>query len=765
MNASPHRAEHDQVYVHRALSILRDAGADINRIDAETSLREALHLIAATAIRLIDATEGDNVRAVIYTYDAAAGEFDPASRVSAGEGDAPLLGDAPRAGGVGSTAIQRRSRVLSYEEPIVLHPLKYQAGIRTAACYPLLVTGKAVGALYIDLQSERRFTDEELLVLDTFVQSAAVAIYNTRQFEGINRALQRKVDQLEKLQRAEQLISSRLHLDDTLREILATALELIRAEHGSFRLLDKRTGLLKTRAVIADQTLPPLNDEGLEVSERSGVMGWVALHRHAARIGDLREAPWSDIYRPLSQEREMRSELAVPLLGPGGGLEGVLNVESPRALAFTADHQNVLEALATQAIIAIQEAKLIETIEEVTAHMIVHTPDELFALLLERARDLLNVDHAAIWQMDSGTPPSLVARASTGAIPPRYQVPVQDSLLGLAVLTRQPVTTLDFLADPRVTRPDLVHQMSLVSGLIVPLMTSDNLPRGAFGVYTLEPRLFSDWDTRLLASLANHAAIALQQAEALEQLKLARERQAVAETFAVLGDIAANLLHRVNNLIGVIPVRVQGILDKRPALQADVYVEHSLHEIEDSARAAMVAARESMAYLRPLHLQPTSVEQCYRTALTRLTHTPANLELSAAGLDTLPPVLAGDEQLRLVLFNLIENAIDALGDKGGHVKVQGRLVADSLTPDREWVEIAVTDDGPGVPADFREKIFEPDFSTKRSVKKLGFGLWWTRSLIQRFGGTILVNNTAGAETGSTFIIHLPPASAKTETLS
>ena len=113
----------------------------------------------------------------------------------------------------------------------------------------------------------------------------------------------------------------------------------------------------------------------------------------------------------------------------------------------------------------------------------------------------------------------------------------------------------------------------------MPLITRDRAPqggvaRGALGVYTTSPRTFSDWDTRLLSSLANHAAIALQQAEALEQLKAAQERQAVAETFAVLGDIAANLLHRVNNLIGVIPVRAQGILDKRPALQADAYVEH-----------------------------------------------------------------------------------------------------------------------------------------------------------------------------------------------
>ena len=520
----------DRTYVSDALLILRDAGAEINRIDDDTSLVEALQLIAATAIRLVNAADGDNVRAVIYTYDADTGQFDPDSRVSAGEGDSPIIGDVPRSDGVGATALARRSRVLSYEEnSIPLHPLKYEAGIRSAACYPLLVLGQPVGALYIDLRSGRRFSEDELLVLDTFGQSAAVAIYNTRQFEGINRALQRKVDQLEKLQRAEQLISSRLRLEDTLHEILATALELLHIEHGSFRLIDKRHQLLKMRAAISGATIgggkDDESDQGLPLDETSGIMGWVARHRQPARIGDLHQPPWADIYRPLDPARDMRSELALPLLGSGGGLEGVLNVESPRLDAFTAEHQQVLEALATQAVIAIQEAKLLDTIEEVSAHLIDHAPDELFAVLIERACDLLNVDHAAIWEIERSTPDTLMRRAATEAIPPRYSVPLDGSLLGTAVSTRQPVSSLDLITDPRVVRPELVQRMQLVSALIVPLITRDHAPqggiaRGAFGVYTLAPRTFSDWDTRLLSSLANHAAIALQQAEALEQLQV-----------------------------------------------------------------------------------------------------------------------------------------------------------------------------------------------------------------------------------------------------
>jgi signal transduction histidine kinase len=248
----------------------------------------------------------------------------------------------------------------------------------------------------------------------------------------------------------------------------------------------------------------------------------------------------------------------------------------------------------------------------------------------------------------------------------------------------------------------------------------------------------------------------LQQAEALAQMKLAEERQAVAETFAVLGDVSANLLHRINNLIGVIPVHVQGIQSKHPAAMTDAYLSGTLRDIEDSARAAMEAARETVTYLRPVRLQATPVAACYRTAVARL-QVPAHIHLSASGLDELPPVLAGEEPLRLVLLNLIENAVDALGDRSGHIAVGGRVVADPLDRARAWVEITVADDGPGVaPAD-RERIFDPDFSTKHSLKKMGFGLWWVKSWVHRCGGSIELADQLALSPHCAFIIRLPRA--------
>lgn len=736
-----------------ALRIFRDAGTKMNRLGPDTSLAEALQLIAATAIQLVGTNPDDGAAAVIYTYDADKQAFDPSSRVSAGEA-VPLVGDVPRPTGVGATALARRSRVLSYEEHgITFHPMKYKDGIRTAACYPLLVGGQPVGALYIDLRSERRFTDQELLVLDTFVHLAAVAIYNTRQFEGMNRALRRKVEQLEQLRHAEQIISSQLKLEDTLQEILRSTVALTGAEYGSFRLLNKRSRMLELRAkagewsAAADQRPFPLDDG-------HSVVGWVGVHRQPLRLDDLRTGPWKRIYRPL--HHGMQSELAVPLLGPGGGLEGVLNLESLRPAAFDADDQRVLESLATQAVIAIQEAKLLDAVEEVAGQLVISSPESLFTLVIERACDLLNVPHGAVWVLERDKPQTLVLRAASGGFASGTHVPVQGSLLGQVVLTREAVMSSDLRSDARIQRRELSRQMGRPSALIVPLVVRDGTPRGCFAAYAAQSRRFTDREARLLTSLANVAAVALQEAEALAQLKQAEERQAVTETFAVLGDVSANLLHRVNNLIGAIPARIQALEAKRPALLDDEYVAAQVHEIEDSARAAMDAARETLTHLRPIRLRPTALQPCWASAVERAAP-PPEVRVQAPDLSALPPVLAAQPQLTLLFFNLIENAVEAFEGQPGQVALAVHVLPDELGGDRAWVELRVSDTGPGVPESLREKIFEPNFSTKRSPKKMGFGLWWAKTMVQRCGGSIALDADG---TGTSFVVRLRAVTGK-----
>ena len=238
-----------------ALASLNEIGATVNQIGLNgiVSVETTLNLIVQSAIRVVPGAS-----AVIYTYDVAQESFILTSRVSAGGKDQPDSGDEPRATGLGVRAIVQRRRVLSYEEKdIDIHPVRLKAGARVMGCFPLIVADQPVGALYVYLQEERLFSQLELLMLDNFVNQAAMAIYHAHNLATMQHDLARKDEELTRLRRAGLLISSRLRLEETLEAILQMALEVTGAHYGIFRLLDKSGQFLNTRAVGFTACLTP----------------------------------------------------------------------------------------------------------------------------------------------------------------------------------------------------------------------------------------------------------------------------------------------------------------------------------------------------------------------------------------------------------------------------------------------------------------------------------------------------------------------------
>jgi signal transduction histidine kinase len=318
----------------------------------------------------------------------------------------------------------------------------------------------------------------------------------------------------------------------------------------------------------------------------------------------------------------------------------------------------------------------------------------------------------------------------------------------------KPVTTGDVRTDPRFHRPDLAHAQDWAGALVVPLMASkDREPIGAFSVYSIasDPgRLAeSEWDEKVLTCLAHYAALAVHNAARQDALRAAQERHAVAETFAVVGDIAANLLHHLNNKVGTIPVRVQGIQDKcESALLADLYLAANLEEIERSAREAMDAVRQNLVHLHPIHLAPLRVATCVAAAI-EAADLPTDVQIRTLELDDLPAVVAGQRSLTLVFSNLLENAAAAM-------KGRGAITILGATHDG-WVEVEVSDSGPGIAPVLHDRIFEFSFSGRASARagKLGFGLWWVKTLMVRLGGSVSVESD-GCH-GTTFRLRLPCA--------
>lgn len=728
------------------LTSLNQIGAAINRISPRDvgSVAATLRLIVEGAIKVVPGTS-----AVIYTYDQAQRTFDLDSRLSAGEPSDYIPNDAPRPNGIGMRAMSQRRRVLSYEEDdLDIHPDKVRVGARAMACFPLVVAYQPVGVLYVYRHQDRRFSQRELLMLEIFVNQAAMAIYQARRVTSVQRDLARKEDELNRLRRAGLLISSRLRLEETLEAILQMAMEVTGARHGIFRLVDESGQSLVARAVAGEHQGQPL--VGALPIDGTSVMGWVAEHRQPVCIHDLDAAPWVRIYRPLYADLRMRSELVVPLVSTSGRLEGVLNLESPEVGSFSEEDSHLLQALATQAMIAIQEVRLLDALQEVTELLLTQPYQHVLRRLVELACDLLDTGASAIWTLEGD---DLVLQAASAGYQRGECLPLHGSLTGEAILSRGPVRSDDVRTDSRFNRPDLARAQDWGRALVVPLLTdSEREPVGAFSVYSVgsEPgRLAeSDWDEKVLAVLAHYAALAVQNAARQEALRQAQERHAVAETFAAVGDIAANVLHHLNNKVGTIPVRIQGIQDKsKSALLADVYLAKNLEEIERSASEAMKAVRESLAHLHPIRLAAVDVAGCVAAAV-EAAGLPQGVRVEIEELDHLPAVVAGQRSLTLVFTNLLENAAEAMGGAGA-VIIQGAA-------HDGWVEVTVSDDGPGIPPELHDRIFEFDFPVGRSPRlSIGFGLWWVKTLMTRLGGSVGVESDG--EHGATFRLRLPCA--------
>jgi len=701
-----------------ALRILNQISNAINHIGSDDESQDdfSLQLIVNSAIRVVPGSS-----AVIYTYDQSTGMFEKESRVSAepdGRNSASSVDkpdDAPRPNGIGRRTLQRRQRSLSYEEPdLDVHPYHAALGVKAVACFPLIVAEQAVGILYIYLHEDRQFTQLEQLMLNNFANQAAMAIYHARRLAGVKHDLVRKDEELNQLRRAGLVISSRLRLEETLDSILQLALEITHAEYGIFRLLDKNGEFLVTSAVHGIHMERPLVEQ-LPLNGNS-IMALVARERQPLLIADLKQEPWANIYYPLDSKLDMRSELAVPLINASGRLEGVLNLESPELGGFSEDDNHMLQSLASYAITAIQEVRLLDALQEAAQLLISQPTQKVLDRLCVMANNLLNTSSSAVWlKSESG---ELQRTASDGFVEETKTIPEESD---------QP------------------------NALMIPLPGSDQARvLGMFGVFNAEQpearTARSEWDKKVLACLANYAALAVQNEANQQALRSSQEKHWTAETFAAVGDISANLLHNMNNKVGAIPVRVQAIQDKyRGTLETDSYLANNLMEIERSAADAMQIVQENLSHLRPIRMEKVQIAARVAEAL-RIVQVPENIQIETNGLEDLPTVVAGGQSLTFVFRNLIENAVSAMNGNGS-IRIQGAALPG-------WIEVAVSDSGPGISPELQDQIFELNFSRAAAHPgKLGFGLWWVKTLMTRLGGSVTVESDGTH--GTTFRLHLP----------
>jgi two-component system sensor histidine kinase HydH len=237
--------------------------------------------------------------------------------------------------------------------------------------------------------------------------------------------------------------------------------------------------------------------------------------------------------------------------------------------------------------------------------------------------------------------------------------------------------------------------------------------------------------------------------EQTEAINATRVRLAQSEKLAALGQLAAAIAHEVRNPLAVIRSAAQDLGDAVPAgddagRRASTFITAEIDRLNNVVSSLL-------AFARPLHVQPGAV--AVRDLLDRALLL-AREELAAKQVRVhrneaadLPPVSADPDLMSQVLLGLLANATEAV-PVGGEVTLQVRPVDGA-------VEIDVADSGPGIPAELRERVFEPFFTTR--AKGTGLGLAIARQIVEAHVGKIEVRDRVGG--GARFTVRLPAAGA------
>jgi len=240
----------------------------------------------------------------------------------------------------------------------------------------------------------------------------------------------------------------------------------------------------------------------------------------------------------------------------------------------------------------------------------------------------------------------------------------------------------------------------------------------------------------------------------LTALRRLEEQVVHAEKLATLGQLAAGVVHELNNPLTSISVYAERLHQKASAdPEADPTDVERLGRIVQAAERILRFTGDLVTYARPATEPPKPLApgEVVEQALVFCEHvvrdTQAEVELAVG--EGLPPILGVRGQLHQVFINLFTNACHAMPEGAGKLVVRAELTA------KRAVAIHVSDNGAGIPLEQQDTIFEPFFSTKGEGEGTGLGLSIVRNILQQHGGAIEVKSELGE--GTTFTVVLPSA--------
>jgi signal transduction histidine kinase len=509
------------------------------------------------------------------------------------------------------------------------------------------------------------------------------------------------------------------------------------------------------------------------VPDRGTLTGRVVSEARAIQVADIAADPEHTLTEAMTLGKA-RTQLGVPLLREGSPV-GVIILSRQRVKPFTEKQIELVTTFADQAVIAIENARLLNELRERTDEL-GRSVEELQALaevgqevsstldlgavlstILNRSVALCGAEAGVIYRYNEGQRAFRLAEAV--GLDEALVEQVRDmriefnaTRMGEAVTTRAPVQIPDLRERPSNILRDVTVEAGYRSILIVPLVGADQI-FGALLLQRRRPGEFPEATVRLMQTLASQSVLAIQNAglfreiaDKSEELRLASQHKS-----QFLANMSHELRTPLNAILGYTELMVDGIYGDLPEKAAGVLErvqnngKHLLALINDVLDLSKIEAGQLVLTLEDYALH--DVVQSVVTATEALAST-KGLKMRADVAPGLPMGRGDARRLSQVLLNLVGNAVKFTDD--GEVAIGARAENGNFV-------LTVRDTGPGIAPEDQGKIFEEfqqvDSSNTRKKGGTGLGLAISKRIVEMQGGKISVVSEVGH--GATFRVNLP----------
>jgi signal transduction histidine kinase/putative methionine-R-sulfoxide reductase with GAF domain len=574
-------------------------------------------------------------------------------------------------------------------------------------------------------------------------------------------------------------LGTTLDLDQLLELILEKITDLLQADRATLYLLDEARGELVSRIAVGDA----IRSVRMRVGE--GIAGMVARTGRTIRVRDAyRDKRFTRDSDELPGYRT-QSILAAPMKNHLGRIIGVVHVLNKKSRRdFTANDEALLNAFATEAAVSVDNSRLFlsvvqknmqlletkEKLEQSVRHLKLlfelestmgraSSQEELIRGVLQESAQaceaaggavLLTEEEGgfelALW--DAKKPTELGGENWRG-LPGASLPPDGASIRGFltkALQTREPLQiepgnegALAVAGDARMS-----------TGLAVPLEWEDGAPMGAMALFNkTEGRPFASEDVELLRIIAANFCTAV-------NLFRARVKRVREERLSTIGSLLSSVVHDLKGPMAVISGYVQMMSDVEEAAQRKEYAGLILKQFESIAamqREVLEFARgEKRLLVRKVYLGKF-FEELAAELRADLGSPKVTVELDLSDRTT---ARFDQNKITRAVHNLVRNAVEAMGAKGGKVTLRIARGAPVGASKKGDLVIEVSDTGPGIPKQIEGRLFE-SFVTAGKKGGTGLGLAIVKKIVNEHGGAVGVQSSPA---GTTFTVILPQDDAK-----